>query len=206
MRGDPVDLRALCVVCGADMWPCRSDKMYCSQRCVNKDLYRLEREAKIEARAGRCCAECGGRIPVELREGTIYCTRACGHRAARRRKKSRRDAKVGPRTCAECGAEIPLSMKATARYCSSRCRRNDWQRRARAVRRAGELLKQVEPAHGANQNISDAGDTKVLTRKQAAADAGMSKHQQRTTYITSFAMEFGQALLLVGLFGQRFAR
>ena len=52
--------------------------------------------------------------------------------------------------------------------------------RARAIRRAGELLKQIEPAHGANQNINDGGDTNVLTRKQAAQDAGMSERQRNT--------------------------
>lgn len=34
-----------------------------------------------------------------------------------------------------------------------------------AIRRTGELLKQIEPAHGANQNITDASGPKVLTRK-----------------------------------------
>jgi len=52
--------------------------------------------------------------------------------------------------------------------------------RDRAVRRAGELLKQIEPAHGANQNNGAAADTKVLTRKDAAKQAGMSKRQAVT--------------------------
>ncbi|MBY8974639.1 hypothetical protein KHP62_02400 [Rhodobacteraceae bacterium NNCM2] len=52
--------------------------------------------------------------------------------------------------------------------------------RARAIRRAGELLKQVEPARGANQNINVANGNNVLTRKQAAADAGMSHDQANT--------------------------
>lgn len=50
--------------------------------------------------------------------------------------------------------------------------------RSRAIRRAGELIKQIEPQHGANQNISAVGHTKVLTRDGAAREAGMSKHQQ----------------------------
>lgn len=49
----------------------------------------------------------------------------------------------------------------------------------RAIRRAGELLKQIEPAHGASQNIGGGVPTNV-TRKSAAADAGMSKRQQVT--------------------------
>lgn len=52
--------------------------------------------------------------------------------------------------------------------------------RARAMRRAGELLKQIEPAHGANQNISAGAHTNVVTRSDVAERAGMSKHQQVT--------------------------
>jgi hypothetical protein len=52
--------------------------------------------------------------------------------------------------------------------------------RDRAVRRAGELLKQIPPARGANQNITDADDSKVLTRTDAAREAGMSERQQVT--------------------------
>jgi len=47
-----------------------------------------------------------------------------------------------------------------------------------AIRRADELLKQIEPGHGLNQNIADGAVSKVLTRTDAARDAGMSKHQQ----------------------------
>ncbi|MCF1744753.1 hypothetical protein [Paradevosia shaoguanensis] len=52
--------------------------------------------------------------------------------------------------------------------------------RDRAIRRAGELLKQIEPKRGANQNIGAAADTKVLTRTDAAEQAGMSKRQAVT--------------------------
>jgi len=48
---------------------------------------------------------------------------------------------------------------------------------ARAIRRCGELLRQIEPAHGANQNISE-GDRTIVTRSSLAEDAGLSKHQQ----------------------------
>lgn len=51
--------------------------------------------------------------------------------------------------------------------------------KARAIRRCGELLRQIEPARGANQNIHTADDTKV-TRSSAAAEAGMSKRQKDT--------------------------
>ena len=51
---------------------------------------------------------------------------------------------------------------------------------ARAIRRCGELLKQVPPAHGANQNIKEGALPNVLTREIAAADAGLSEHQRKT--------------------------
>ena len=44
------------------------------------------------------------------------------------------------------------------------------------IRRCGELLKQVEPKQGANQNIRDGADMKVLTRTQAAKGAGTVLH------------------------------
>ena len=56
--------------------------------------------------------------------------------------------------------------------------------RARATRRAGELLKQIEPAHGANQNIRVGTDPKV-TRKQAAEDAGLSERQAKNALRTA---------------------
>jgi hypothetical protein len=51
--------------------------------------------------------------------------------------------------------------------------------KARATRRAGELLAQIQPAHGANQNIREGDRPKVNTRSDAAAEAGMSPHQQK---------------------------
>ena len=52
--------------------------------------------------------------------------------------------------------------------------------RDRAIRRAGELLKQIEPGHGRNQNITDGGGPNVLTRKDAGEAAGMSDRQIKT--------------------------
>ena len=52
--------------------------------------------------------------------------------------------------------------------------------RARAIRRAGELLKQIEPAPGARTDKPTDGDDSRLTRKRAAQDAGMSERQQNT--------------------------
>jgi len=50
---------------------------------------------------------------------------------------------------------------------------------ARAIRRCGELLKQIAPARGANQNIQE-GARPNVTRESAATDAGLSEHQRKT--------------------------
>jgi len=52
--------------------------------------------------------------------------------------------------------------------------------RARAIRRAGELIKQIEPGQGARDGKRDADSDTPLTRTQAARDAGMSERQQNT--------------------------
>lgn len=51
--------------------------------------------------------------------------------------------------------------------------------KGRAVRRCGELLKQVEPKQGANQNIRDGAGPKVQTRTSVAEAAGLSERQQK---------------------------
>lgn len=50
--------------------------------------------------------------------------------------------------------------------------------RARAIRRAGELLKQIEPDKGGRPAKTGMGDNTSFTRTDAAREAGMSKHQQ----------------------------
>lgn len=49
--------------------------------------------------------------------------------------------------------------------------------RDRAIRRAGELLKQIEPNKGGRPSETGRDAPTSLTRKQAAEDAGMSKDQ-----------------------------
>lgn len=49
--------------------------------------------------------------------------------------------------------------------------------RARAIRRAGELLKQIEPASGSHWKSKSEGEH-TFSREDAAREAGMSKHQQ----------------------------
>lgn len=53
--------------------------------------------------------------------------------------------------------------------------------KARATRRAGELLSQIESAQGGDrksEQYQSAGAHTLITRDDAARDAGMSKHQQ----------------------------
>lgn len=49
--------------------------------------------------------------------------------------------------------------------------------RDRAIRRSGELLKQIEPGRGARDGKRGT-DTHTPSRGEAAREAGMSKHQQ----------------------------
>jgi len=51
--------------------------------------------------------------------------------------------------------------------------------RARAIRRAGELLKQIEPAAPGPKPELEAGTRPQLGRAEAARDAGMSPHQAK---------------------------
>ena len=52
--------------------------------------------------------------------------------------------------------------------------------RARAISRCGELLRAIAAKPGANQNIRDGEGPKVLTRKEAARDAGLSDRERKT--------------------------
>ena len=68
--------------------------------------------------------------------------------------------------------------------------------KARAITRCGELLKAIPTRHGANQNIADGEDSKVLTRKDAAADAGISERQQVTALrVANVDPELREALI-----------
>ncbi len=52
---------------------------------------------------------------------------------------------------------------------------------ARAIRRCGELLRQVPAANGSRTDVEpQEGSHPRLTREQAATDAGLSEHQRKT--------------------------
>ncbi len=77
------------------------------------------------------------------------------------------------------------SDKAAALASYARMARDDSLRvmavriQARAERRCGELLKQIPPDNGSNQNIRDGAVPKV-TRESAATEAGLSERQRKT--------------------------
>jgi len=55
--------------------------------------------------------------------------------------------------------------------------------RGRAIRRAGELLKQIEPQNGGDRKSDEyqgVGSDTLITRKDVAEQAGMSKRQAVT--------------------------
>ncbi len=58
---------------------------------------------------------------------------------------------------------------------------NGFAIRARAMRRAGELLKQIEPQQGGERRSDQRdGADLLVSRKSAAAEAGFSERQAKT--------------------------
>jgi hypothetical protein len=50
----------------------------------------------------------------------------------------------------------------------------------RAIRRCGELLREIPQQRGSNQNIREGALPNVVTRESAASDAGLSEYQRKT--------------------------
>lgn len=70
--------------------------------------------------------------------------------------------------------------------------------RARAIRRAGELLKQIEPATGQNnQYVKEAGARPLHSRTDAARDAGMSPDGQAGGAGAAFQVMEARSLALM---------
>lgn len=78
------------------------------------------------------------------------------------------------------------SDKAAALASYARQAKNDELRvmavriQARALRRAGELLRQISPGHGARDGKRQEGNLPPLTRMQAGENAGLSEHQRKS--------------------------
>lgn len=104
-----IDMRALCVVCGVDMWPCMATKRYCSDRCYDAEAWQLEREAKHEEVADRKCKKCAKPIPVTKKRGAIYCSQKCWPRLYSE-----------TRDCRTCGKTFRVPGR-DQKYCSRHC-------------------------------------------------------------------------------------
>jgi|SRR4029453_3692686 hypothetical protein len=103
--------------------------------------------------------------------------------ATARLPKSYESAKAALATCTrvdECKAwaDKAGALASYARQAKDRSLRTMAERiQARAIQRCGQLLQAIQPARGANQNISRGAPTKV-TRTSAARDAGLSTDQK----------------------------
>lgn len=72
----------------------RAGQIYCNKRCAQKHLDYLEKRARLEARTGLVCRECG-RTFTGARQGQKFCSKACARMAMRKRT-------WGYRTCRIC--------------------------------------------------------------------------------------------------------
>jgi len=118
-RDQTHDMRALCRVCGVDMWPCDPRKLYCSKTCIAEDRRRTERQARVEELAKRRCLTCGGPLPLTATRRRRYCSKAC----------EPPNRYAGERTCATCGAVFRATNKGQ-RCCSVSCGQKMRQARA----------------------------------------------------------------------------
>jgi hypothetical protein len=87
-------------------------------------------------------------------------------------------------TCASIDECLTWADKAQALAAYARMADDDTLRKtcdriqARAIRRMGELLKQIEPSKGGRPAETTTGTHSSFTRTDAAREAGMSPHQQ----------------------------
>jgi len=94
-------------------------------------------------------------------------------------------AKVALRDCAQIDECLAWANKAEALASYARQAHDDEMRKmadriqARALKRCGELLREIEPSRGANQHIR-AGALPKVTRTLAATNAGLSEHHRKT--------------------------
>lgn len=94
------------------------------------------------------------------------------------------DAKKALAACAKMDECQDWAKKAEAMASYARQANDDSLRKmadriqARAIRRCGELLKQIEPKHSGRPKNGDGADPN--SRKQTAREAGLSERQQKT--------------------------
>ena len=79
-------------------------------------------------------------------------------------------------------ADKSMALAAYAKQANDEALLNCARRiQCRSTRRMGELLVQIEPGHGANQNIRNTGGPNVETRKSVADKAGIKERQRKTS-------------------------
>lgn len=105
-----------CVVCGASIEGKRSDARYCSARCYNRELSKMQSDALLASKANRPpCRICGNPIPAHEPANRIYCSLRCMKEATNRRIRVRL-----AKPCLVCGKAISTTHP-DQKYCSRRC-------------------------------------------------------------------------------------
>lgn len=129
---DAEDMRALCAVCGKDMWPCRSNKIFCSRHCKNIDKRNVYAAARREDLAKRLCENCGKPVGQHwFRSGIRFCSTCAVSRPRPLR---------GVMTCPICGMGFRRWVK-NQRTCSPMCGQT-----LRRQREKGEQQERTKPA------------------------------------------------------------
>jgi len=113
-------MTARCEVCGT-AFPegSRSDKRYCSVRCITRARDALYAAQKREARKGRHCLRCGDPISPDRHKLAKYCTDACQSSASTAREDQRA---IHAHVCKQCGIEF-RSRRRKQTFCSPACQR-----------------------------------------------------------------------------------
>ncbi len=128
-----IDMRDLCIHCGAEIVDRRTSADHCSDVCATAKRVARKSEEIRAAKAGRCCAWCGTTLPVEMLSTAQFCSQTCRNReysamvAAERARERVRD-------CEECGVTFTPKRR-TARFCSARCGKVNWDQRQGSPRR-----------------------------------------------------------------------
>lgn len=86
----------------------RLGQAFCSKRCYQKHYDALDKQARIDARTGLSCRECGQTF-TGARADQLYCSKACTRMAMRK-------STWGYRTCEICDREFLPTGKAQ-RFC-----------------------------------------------------------------------------------------
>lgn len=109
-----------CGWCGGEIdmsRPHASKRLFCCRACSTAAYHQLDKHARLEAKQGRVCAECGGPIPPAKRgKVTKYCSLMCQRIASESVRTGRY-----PLVCQVC--ETPFfGHYARQLYCGNACK------------------------------------------------------------------------------------